>query len=261
MGSALPDQGPYFGRFSSITDFMKIRLLDNRYRFLIREYPSDDYQDPLSTICEGWLGESKPISILDFSGVPEVTADISIGVVLRTIFDMALASNQEHGIGKNRPVLIIIEEAHRFLSKSKNSDSRLVSHICEDIIKEGRKYGVGLMAISQRPSEINETLLSQFGTFISFRLTNPTDQGIVYSNIPDFNEAHSGILSSLRTGEALVTGEAIPIPTRVNFILPENRPDSKDPSILSWEGNGEANDLEIPLKTLRGENYNLGGEL
>jgi DNA helicase HerA-like ATPase len=135
------------------------------------------------------------------------------------------------GIGRQRPILMVFEEAHSYLPKGGSSQtvtgyaSRSVRRIC----KEGRKYGIGALVISQRPIDLDETILSQCGTFITLRLSNTQDQGIVGAAMPDNLGSLSELLPSLRTGEAIIVGEAVKIPSRVRLPLITPRPDSSDP--------------------------------
>lgn len=126
--------------------------------------------------------------------------------------------------------LIAYEEAHSYLGKNETIYAR---NAVEKIFKEGRKFGLGAVVISQRPSELSETILAQVGTFIALRLTNSSDQSIVKSMAPDNMNSLISLLPSLRIGEAVIVGEAINIPTRVRLPLQSPRPDSSDPELVS----------------------------
>lgn len=139
----------------------------------------------------------------------------------------------ENYTGRNRPLLMVFEEAHSYLPRGEKS-----THIygyarkaVEKVFKEGRKFGIGSMIISQRPSEISETILAQVGTIIALRLTNSSDKGYVMSASPNNTTSLIELLPSLRIGEAIIVGEAIQIPTRVRIELVEPRPDSRDPNV------------------------------
>jgi DNA helicase HerA-like ATPase len=137
----------------------------------------------------------------------------------------------EKGIGRQRPLLMVYEEAHSYLPRGGSNQmvsgysSRAVRRVC----KEGRKYGIGALVVSQRPSELDESIVSQIGSFICLRLSNSEDQGFVKSVIPDNTSGLSNLLPSLRTGEGIVIGEAFKIPSRIKIPLIEPRPDSNDP--------------------------------
>lgn len=125
------------------------------------------------------------------------------------------------------------EEAHTYLNK--NDSSSYSKNAVEQVFKEGRKFGLGALVISQRPSEISETILAQVGTYVALRLTNSGDQSIVKSSAPDNLNSLIDLLPSLRTGEAIVVGEAIKIPSRVRIKLNNPRPTSDDPELVkAW---------------------------
>ena len=131
---------------------------------------------------------------------------------------------------KNRPLLLAYEEAHTYLNK--NDSSSYSKNAVEQVFKEGRKFGLGALVISQRPSEISETILAQVGTYIALRLTNSSDQSIVKASAPDNLNSLINLLPSLRTGEAIIVGEAIKIPSRVRIKLNTPRPTSDDPKLV-----------------------------
>jgi hypothetical protein len=135
------------------------------------------------------------------------------------------------GIGKQRPLLIVYEEAHAYLPKGGSTQfiAGYAGRAVRRVFKEGRKYGVGAIIVSQRPSELDETILSQCGTFFALRLSNADDQSRIKSTVPDALSGLIDILPALRTGEALVLGEAVQIPSRVRLPLIEPRPKSDDP--------------------------------
>jgi hypothetical protein len=218
-------------------DAMRSKLLDNQYSFFLNPgdwTPNADYKikNDLPVLIKSWIGSSKPITILDLSGMPSEKLDLLLGSMLDIIFESAIWSrNLDVGI-KNNPILLVMEEAHRYLS---TENSGLSKSMVRRIAKEGRKFGVGSMLISQRPSEIDETILSQCGTLFSLRISNATDRSRVKSAMSD---SLSGIIDSLpilRTGEAIVTGEAAKLPMRFKFRIPQEGqfPNSHDPKVAS----------------------------
>ena len=184
----------------------------------------------LDELFKGWIGNERPVTIFDLSGIPTTILNTIIGVLLRILYDALFWTRDLSQGGRHRPLLIIMEEAHNYLSSNtKNS----ASHIVQRIVKEGRKYGIGVMIVSQRPSEISETVLSQCGTFISLRLSNRADRGHICSAVSDNLESLTSMLPILKTGEAIILGESVKLPMRV-FIEPPPRnhwPDSQDPVI------------------------------
>jgi hypothetical protein len=183
----------------------------------------------LDTLMKDWIGSDKPITILDLSGVPISILNTIIGVLLRIIYEgLFWARNLSQG-GKERPLLLVMEEAHNYL----NFEGSALS-IVQKIVKEGRKYGIGTMIVSQRPSEINSTILSQCGTFFALRLANSTDRSHITSAVTDNLEGLTSMLPILKTGEAIILGESVKLPMRTIIKAPpkDKRPDSQDPIVF-----------------------------
>ncbi len=211
------------------------RLRDPRFSFLFRPgdwLPSIDGSTvkDLDSLLLDWIGGPKPITILDLSGIPSSVLTDLIGVLLRTLYDaMFWARNLPEG-ARERPLLCVLEEAHAYLGKDHvNSAATAVRRIA----KEGRKYGVGLMIVSQRPSEVDATVLSQCGTIVAMRLANDTDRGHVTGAASDNLKGLFEMLPVLRTGEAIIVGEAVSLPIRTLIDPPpkDRRPDSVDPRV------------------------------
>lgn len=154
------------------------RLKDSRYNFLFHpgDYRDADSSKDLHDLLNDWIGNQKRLTILDLSNVPFEVLDITIGLITRFIYDSMFWGRNDTSTGKNRPLLLAYDEAHSYLGKDDSTSYAKVA--VERIFKEGRKFGVGALVISQRPSEISETILAQVGTFIALRLTNSSDQSI-----------------------------------------------------------------------------------
>ncbi len=208
------------------------RLRDSRFDFLFNPGDYKDANSPkdLHNLLNEWIGSDKKLAILDLSGVPFEVLDITVGLITRFIYDSMFWGRHESYTGKNRPLLLAYEEAHNYLNKSDNNSYS--NDAVEKVFKEGRKFGLGALVISQRPSEISETILAQVGTFIALRLTNSGDQSIVKNSAPDNLNSLIDLLPSLRTGEAIIVGEAIKIPSRVRIKLNIPRPTSDDPKLV-----------------------------
>jgi hypothetical protein len=218
------------------------RLRDPRFDFLFRPGPwaTDEYGKPqadLDSLLSGWLGNEKPITILDLSGVPVSILNNLVGVLLRVIYDALFWARDISEGGRSRPLLIVLEEAHAYLNQSDASQAALA---VRRIVKEGRKYGIGAMIVSQRPSEIDTTILSQCGTIFAMRLTNANDRSHISSAVSDNLEGLIKMLPILRTGEAIIVGEAVHLPIRTLIKLPppNQRPDSQDPVVYDSDGPG-----------------------
>jgi len=227
------------------------RLSDPRYDFIFN--PERYEVDPngcvgkdLDELINHWFGE-KQLSVIDVSGIPSSILIDIIGIMLRLMYDSLFWSRNMSQGARNRPLLVIMEEAHNYLS---TNNSNRASSIVRRIVKEGRKYGLGAMIVSQRPSEIDPTILSQCGTTIALRLTNSNDRGIVASTVSDNLSGLVNLLPILKTGESIIVGEAVRMPMRTNIYFPKDssRPDSQDPKVadaeidnIGWTKNLEIN--------------------
>lgn len=213
---------------------LQARLSDPRYEFVFNPegfVPSEKggLNNDLDVLLKTWYGE-KTLSVFDVSGVPSSILIDIVGIMLRLIYDSLFWGRKLKQGARERPLLIVMEEAHNYLGTNNNNRA---SSIVRRIVKEGRKYGIGAMIVSQRPSEIDPTILSQCGTTISLRLTNSNDKGIVANTMSDNLSGLVNMLPILKTGESIIVGEAVRMPMRVNIQLPEAslRPDSQDPCI------------------------------
>ena len=215
-------------------DALGARLRDPRFDFLFRPGPylpneNGEVEADLGDLLAAWLGEEQPVTVLDLSGVPSSIQAEIVGTLLRVVYDALFwARNLPEG-GRERPLLIVLEEAHAYLG---GNDEGSAAAGVRRIAKEGRKYGIGIMLVSQRPSEIDATVLSQCGTIFAMRLANREDRGKVEGAASDSLEGLFGVLPVLRTGEALIVGEAVNIPIRANVDRVRRPPDSEDPAVV-----------------------------
>jgi DNA helicase HerA-like ATPase len=179
----------------------------------------------------------KPISIIDVSGVPsDITATV-VAVLSRLVFDFAIWSRGEDP----RPILLVCEEAHRYVPNERNADGSSVGRILSRIAKEGRKYGISLGLITQRPSDLAEGVLSQCGTILAMRLNNDRDQAFVRAAMPEGSRGFLDVIPALRNRECVICGEGVSIPIRVAFddLEESKRPASGDPSFSTlWRQAG-----------------------
>ena len=227
------DTAPYL-RLKTKIDEIKA---DPRYGFMFSGMlVADTMQDFISRIFR-LPGDGKPISIIDVSGVPNEITSVVVAVLSRMVFDFAIWSRNE----PQRPILLVCEEAHRYIPNERNADGSSVGKILSRIAKEGRKYGVSLGLITQRPSDLAEGVLSQCGTIISMRLNNDRDQAFVRAAMPEGARGFLDSIPALRNRECIICGEGVAIPIRVAFDgLEENkRPASDDPLFSSlWRETG-----------------------
>ncbi|WP_257235695.1 ATP-binding protein [Rhodococcus pyridinivorans] len=249
-GGRPPHQNPNYGIHGSIPELLRYGLQDPRLAFLRGPEGTFDGDDPLASSMQQWLGLSKPMSVLDFSGVPTNSAELAIGLILHLLFETAVRTTaDECGIGRARPVLVVLEEAHRYLGDAATPMARLAAN---RIAREGRKYGVGLLLVTQRPSELPDTALSQCGTLIALRLSNSSDQAKIRHALPDSVAGLAETLPSLRTGEALIAGEALVLPVRTVIDCPNPLPLAEDPTLDSWRSEPRVPDLSSALARWRG---------
>lgn len=239
MGSAGPFLNSNQKGIRRQLNLLRSRLLDRRYDFLLHPGSWDPdlsghANQDLDVLLREWLGHDKQITILDLSGVPSSVLTRLIGSILRIVYEALFWSREKSEGGVERPLLVVMEEAHRYLSPEAGT---VASDVVKRIAKEGRKYGVGAMIVSQRPAEIDETVLSQCGTFVALRLSNPVDRARVKGALPDNLAGLTDLLPVLRTGEAIITGEAARLPVRCRIALPahKNQPKSRDPAVTeAW---------------------------
>lgn len=221
-------------------DVLESKLRDPRLQFLFNpgEWAvSQDgtTQSDLDALLSGWVGADVPISVFDLSGIPTAIVDDLVGAVLRILYDAVFWGRLKPEGGRDRPLLVVLEEAHTYLgAQSKNRAAMAARRIA----KEGRKYGVGMMLVSQRPAEIDSTILSQCGTVVALRLTNDADRNQVTTCASDNLKGLFSMLPILRTGEALIVGEAVNMPIRALIDQPPEgkRPDSDDPKVVVPKG-------------------------
>ncbi len=214
-------------------DNMKSKMKDSRYKFLFE--PGDYMPDldgktskGLDNLLELWLGNVGKITILDFSDIPSEIMVSTSGTLLSIVYDALFWGQNLPVGGKQQPLLICLEEAHNYL---KSGSSNIASRTVQKIAKEGRKYGAGLLLVSQRPSELDETVLSQCGTMIALRMNNSQDRSHVQNSMQDELQSMADLLPSLCTGEAIISGEGVKIPSRVQFYKLENAIKSSDPNV------------------------------
>lgn len=232
IDSSKPTQASRQDPYLKLENKIETLRQDSRFSFLMR--PDDDVDDDLASIAGQYLRipvSDKPLSIIDLSGVPSDVVDVVVSVLCRMIFDFAIWSPRPVQV----PIVLVCEEAHRYAPRSEDAAFQPTRRALSRIAKEGRKYGVGLGLISQRPSELAESILSQCNTVISLRMSNERDQNFVQRALPDSTRSLVNVLSTLRTQEALVVGEGSVVPVRLRFSdLPEeNQPQSTDVPFMS----------------------------
>lgn len=210
---------------------------DPRYQFMFSGMLVGDTMGEFIAKIFRMPSAGKPISIIDVSGVPSDITSTVVAVLSRMVFDFAIWGRND----KTSPVLLVCEEAHRYVPNEKNADGSSVGRILSRIAKEGRKYGISLGLITQRPSDLAEGVLSQCGTIISMRLNNDRDQAFVKAAMPEGARGFLDSIPALRNRECIICGEGVSIPIRVSFDTLEEakRPASEDPSFVElWNESG-----------------------
>jgi hypothetical protein len=255
QAGAAPFKGPMHGVHGSTPELLRLGLLDPRLAFFQEPRADPAGSDPLVHVMAAWVGHDRPVSVLDFSGVPDEASELAIGVVLNLLFEAAVRTPADGvGIGRPRPVLVILEEAHRYLGDAAQAMARGSAN---RIAREGRKYGIGLLLVTQRPSELPDTALAQCGSLIALRLSNSADQAKIRAALPDSVAGLAAVLPSLRTGEAVITGEALALPARTLVDLPDPLPRAEDPSLEPWRLAPTIPDLAPAIAEWRGT-YDTG---
>lgn len=222
-------QGEFFGKLARMISRLENKVSDRRLGFMFNG--GDDVLDfswleKFVTAVIGSTDENGKagIKIINFSEVPSDVLPLIVSLVARVTFSV----QQWTPLDLRHPIALLCDEAHLYMPQRNMADSAddISLDIFERIAKEGRKYGVSLVVISQRPSEVNKTMLSQCSNFVSMRLTNAEDQGVIKRLLPDSLGGFSDILPTLDTGEALVVGDASLLPSRIRIDEPQNKPNS-----------------------------------
>jgi len=227
--------GPFNGEFNRFTSRLETKLADKRLRFLL--HPSKDDNKPFETsdfeqIMKQFLGylNKANVTIVDLSGIPFEVLSITVSLVSRLIFDFCFHYSKlrhEKGTLNDVPVMIVCEEAHNYIPQRDNAAYRSSRKSIERVAKEGRKYGLSLMVVSQRPSEVSETIFAQCNNFLALRLTNNADQNYVRRLFPDNSNGITDILPNLAPGECVVVGDSVLLPAVMQMPLPSPEPHSQ----------------------------------
>lgn len=234
-------QGSLHGRLTNFVNRLESKINDRRLDFFLGEKSKAiTFEETLRSIL-GYTAEKRSnVTVIDLSGVPFEVLSITVSLISRLIFEhgyfykrLRCQENPDEKINNDAPILLVYEEAHKYVPNSELSKFRASKISIERIAKEGRKYGVSLLLASQRPSEISETIFSQCNNFIAMRLTNPVDQGYVRKLLPDSLGTLIDKMPAFKQGEALLVGEAIALPSVVQIDVCAQAPTSND--IPYWD--------------------------
>lgn len=231
--------GPYNGEFERFITRLDTKLSDKRLKFITapkkdngENYTTEDFGEILKQFL-GYINRCN-ITIIDLSAIPFEVLSIVVSLLSRVIFDFAFHySKLRHSLGlvNDIPFMLVCEEAHNYIPKNGTAEYAASKHSIERIAKEGRKYGLNLMVVSQRPSEVSETIFSQCNNFIVLKLTNINDQSCIRNLLPDNNASLVDMLPTLSTGECLVVGDAVPLPAVVKMDMPNPVPNSSNVNV------------------------------
>lgn len=245
-------QGPMFGDFDRFLMRIESKLNDTRYDFLLKPIKRNTSAS-LSGMLRDFVGlgaQKAAVTVIDLSSVPFDVRPTVAAQIGRLAFEF----NYWNPKYREFPILLICEEAHAYIPRASESQFAGSRKSMERIAKEGRKYGVGLAVVSQRPHEVSETVLAQCGTFICLRITNPDDQAYVRSLVPESEGDLVSVLAGLGRGEALVLGEAVPLPTRLQFDKPNPTPNSDDVDFYTkWKDGPTDLDVDAIVKRWRSQ--------
>lgn len=223
------------GEFDRFISRLETKLKDKRLSFILNPlkddggvYNSNDFEAILKQFL-GYLNKSN-VSIIDLSGIPFEVLSITVSLISRLVFDFAFHYSKlrhDKDMLNDIPFMIVCEEAHNYIPKTNTSEYRASKKSIERIAKEGRKYGLSLMVVSQRPSEVSDTIFSQCNNFVALRLTNITDQSYIKGLLPDNSSAIADTLSTLSAGECIIVGDATPLSSIVKMDMPNPEPKSE----------------------------------
>ena len=227
--------GPFHGEFNRFVSRLEAKLTDKRLRFLLNARRADGQAHvtaDFEALMKQFIGyiDKANVTVVDLSGVPFEVLSITVSLISRLIFDFCFHySKLQHAQGKlnDIPVMLVCEEAHNYVPRDDRAAYRASRKSIERIAKEGRKYGLSLMVVSQRPSEVSETIFAQCNNFMALRLTNDADQTYVRRLFPDNANAITEILPNLTPGECVVVGDAVLLPSVIKMPLPVPEPHSQ----------------------------------
>ena len=233
-----PKQGTLFWKLTNFISRLENKINDHRMDFILSQDAQNiSFQEVIKQFI--WYNAKKNITVIDLSGIPSEVLNIVVSLISRLLFQYGYyhkkyLKEQQREI--EVPLVLVYEEAHKYIPKTWWTKYRSVKESIERIAKEGRKYGVTLGIISQRPSEISETIFSQCNNFIAMRLTNPDDQNYIKRLLPDTLGNMIDILPLLSVWEWLIMGDSINMPSLIKVDQCDMKPNSNDVKYLEiWK--------------------------
>lgn len=254
-----PVKGEWEGKLTRFISRLETKIMDKRYGFLFQPNSKTSDYDWLATfLCQliGVDSKRKGIKIIDFSEVPSDILPIVTGIISRLLFDVQSWMEEE----KRNPFALLCDEAHLYLPVQEGADSIQKQSLgnFERIAKEGRKYGISLVVISQRPSDVSRTILSQCNNYLVLRLSNDRDKAVIKNLLPDALKGVLEQLPLLDVGEAIAVGDAILLPSRIKLKVPKLKPISATKNFwFEWENNKADNTaLVVAVENMRSQTKN-----
>jgi len=227
-------QGQYYGKLTNLITRLQTKMDDKKYGFVFNEQHTSD-SNYLNRFISEIMGRDKHIKVIDLSEIPSDMLSIVIGIVTRLVYDVQFWMTPKRNETRH-PLAFICDEAHlyipRDITKLKAVEKKSLE-IFEKISKEGRKYGVSLVVVSQRPAELNSTIISQCNNIISLKITNDRDKTAVATMLTDSLVGLVETLPNLDVGECIVIGDAIKLPTKILLDKPKEEP--KSSTIDFWD--------------------------
>ncbi len=256
----------YYHSLTGLLDLLEQKLNDKRYNFLLRPiehartsklfssiFPQiteerDDWSEMIAWLLKIFTGDITPrrnLTIIDLSGIPYEIIDLTVGLLTRMIFDFNFYTPAD----VRRPIVLVFEEAHNYIPAEPNQKGNFARVAIERVAKEGRKYGVSAVVVSQRPRDLSPTVLSQCNNVIAMRISNPDDQFYVSKIVSDQFASLISMLPVLRPGESFVIGDSVPMPLRTLIAKPETPPASDNVDFIkAWQQTQHADQMEQTIK-------------
>lgn len=220
-------KGEFYGKLTGVINSMNDKKHDRRYSFLFEERP----QEYLIQVIHNIMDNDKPVKNIDLSDIPHDVAIPLIGVITTLIYGIQRSCQ----ISDITPVTLVCDEAHVYIPNGiqLSASERRMTETFEEIAKEGRKFGISLFVASQRPSELNKTIMAQCANFIVSKLNNENDKSMIKGMLPDGSESVVSTTTTFNPGEVLIIGDAVPIPLKIQVTLAKERPQSR--TIEFWD--------------------------
>jgi hypothetical protein len=251
-GKNTEKQGDFYGKLSRFVQRLEAKIADKRLNFMFCSESALLDKGYMETLCKRLMAPASQgggVKIVDFSEVPSDVLPLMVSLIARVVFSVQqwMEKTQLH------PIALFCDEAHLYMPEDVGQGMESTSLASfERIAKEGRKYGVGLVVVSQRPSEVNRTVLSQSSNFIAMRLTNVDDQNVVRRLLPDSIGNFADLLPILDTGEALVVGDASLLPSRIRIDEPSQKPASGTISFWTeWSKDIASDNISAAVEAMR----------